>query len=102
MKRTLFATVAATAMLAALFNAGPAAEPVSAQSQSAATTQTETCTVVVTGSRVVSERRDGNFIDQRLIEQTLVDRCTTADGTTVDRNERRTRFWEDVQEFDNS
>ena len=99
MKRTLLAAVAAVALLAAL----PAAEPISAQSnptQSTATaTTTETCTAVVTGSRVVSERRDGNFIDQQLIEQTVVDRCTSVAGT-VDRNERRVRFWQNVQEFD--
>ena len=100
MKRALLAAVAAAALMAAL----PAAGPVSAQSnptQSTATTTTETCTAVVTGSRVVSERRDGNFIDQQLIEQTVVDRCTSAAGT-VDRNERRVRFWQDVQEFDSS
>lgn len=91
------AALAAFAVAAILLAAIPSAPPVSAQ----ASTATDDCTTVTISSRVISETRDGNFIDQRQVEDTIVDRCTTAAGGTVDRNQRRVRYWVDVQEFDN-
>ena len=92
------AALAAFAAVALLLAAIPSAQPVNAQQ---ASTATDDCTTVTISSRVISETRDGNFIDQRQIEDTIVDRCTTAAGGTVDRNQRRVRYWVDVQEFDN-
>lgn len=89
--------LAAFAAVALLLAAIPSAQPVAAQ----ASTATDDCTTVTISSRVISETRDGNFIDQRQIEDTIVDRCTTAAGGTEDRNQRRVRYWVDVQEFDN-
>lgn len=101
MKRTLFAAVAATALLAAMFAAGPAAGPVSAQSdtqtESVATAEAVTCADVVTSTRVIREVREAaeeNLVTARLIEQTVVNRCTSADGTTSDENPRTSRFWQ--------
>ena len=97
MKRTLFAAVAAAALLAAMFAAGPAAGPVSAQSgESVATAQAETCADVVASTRVISETRDDDGqVTARLIEQTVVNRCTSTDGTTHDENPRPRRFWQE-------
>ena len=101
MKRTLFAAVAAVALLAALFSAGPAAGPVSAQSDTqtepGATAVAATCADVVTSTRVIREVRDDaeeNRVTARLIEQTVVNRCTFTDGTTHDENPRTSRFWQ--------
>ena len=99
MKRALFAAIAAAALLAALFSAGPAAGPVSAQSEqeSVASVPTVTCADVVTSTRVIREvgRNVGeNVVTQRLIEQTVVNRCTSADGTTQDAEPRTRRFWQ--------
>ncbi len=97
--RNLRITAALAAFAAAiLLVAIPSAQPVGAQQ---ASTATDDCTTVTISSRVISETRDGNFIDQRQIEDTIVDRCTTAAGGTVDLNQRRVRYWVDVQEFDN-
>ena len=96
--RNLRITAALAAFAAAVLLAAiPSAQPVAAQ----ASTTTDDCTTVTISSRVISETRDGNFIDQRQIEDTIVDRCTTAAGGTEDRNQRRVRYWVDVQEFDN-
>lgn len=101
MKRTLFAAVAAAALLAAMFSAGPAAQPVSAQSDTqsepGATAVAVTCADVVTSTRVIREVRDAheeNQVTARLIEQTVVNRCTSTDGTTHDENPRTSRFWQ--------
>ena len=98
MKRALFAAVAAAAFLAAMFSAGPAAGPVSAQSDtqpvSEATAVAVTCADVVASTRVISEvRDDDDQVTARLIEQTVVNRCTSTDGTTHDENPRTSRFW---------
>ena len=92
------AALAAFAVAAILLAAAAilSARPASAQIAAAA----EPCTTVVISSRVISETRDGQFVDQRQIEDTVVDRCTTAAGGTEDRNRHRVRYWVDVQEFD--
>ena len=90
MKRALLAAVTAAALLAAL----PSAGPVSAQDTDASSdVSTVTCTAIVTNTRVISEIRIGDLVTERLIEQTVVDRCTTAAGTT-DENPRRVRVWQ--------
>lgn len=89
--------LAAFAVALILLVATTAAQPVAAQTTASTS---DDCTTVVTGSRVISETRDGSFVDQRQVEDTVVDRCTTAAGGTVDSNQRRVRYWVDVQDFD--
>ena len=90
MRRALLAAVAGAALLAAL----PGAGPVSAQGTDASSdVSTVTCTAVVTNTRVISEIRIGDLVTERLIEQTVVDRCTRLGGT-ADENPRRVRVWQ--------
>ena len=89
-----FAAAIAAGILAAA-GAGAASLPPAPAEPSLAQTQAG-CTEVVINTRLLRVTRDSfGYVDHRLWEETIVDRCPDGNGGTVDRNQRRHQYWED-------
>lgn len=97
LKLAFAGALAAGLLAAAAVSAGAASVP-PAPSEPQLDAQAAGCTEVVTNTRLLRVTRDSfGYVDHKLWEHTIVDRCPDGRGGTVDRNERRTQFWEDWQ-----
>ena len=95
LKLAFAAALVAGALALAATSAGAASVPAAPAEPSLAQTQAG-CTEVVINTRLLRVTRDSfGYVDHRLWEETIVDRCPDGSGGTVDRNQRRHQYWED-------
>jgi len=95
LKLACTAALAAAMLALAAASAGAASTPPAPAEPRLAETQAG-CTEVVINTRLLRVTRDSfGYVDHRLWEETIVDRCPDGSGGTVDRNQRRHQYWED-------
>lgn len=95
LKLACAAALAAAMLAVAAASAGAASTPPAPDEPRLAETQAG-CTEVVINTRLLRVTRDSfGYVDHKLWEETIVDRCPDGSGGTVDRNQRRHQYWED-------